>query len=192
MESDIDFWLRNFKEHLIFLMEHLNGKLLKEVRYLYDNYSKYEIVDLVEIIGTLKFKLYDLTLAGKTSIPKGLIGHQIEEYDYFILKFSDEEIIPSEEFKFWNQNDMEHLQINLKHFDESDIKNISLCNRLIESFRNLDEYDINFMRRSIEIAILTDKFHKSIRNSSISRLLLSHIIEEGQRGIIIRSKILDL
>lgn len=191
MEEDGSFWLRNFKEHLKFLIEHLEGELLYEAEELCKYYYNYDFEELVDEIGIFKYKIYNLVNEGKTNVPFGLIEHQVKEYDYFVNKLNDDVSI-IEEIEFWNENDKEHLQINLKHLDKDNLRDITLCNSLISSFNNLDPNNPNFLKRSCEIAITTDKFHKNIRYSSINRQLLSHIIEEGQRGIVIRSEILNL
>lgn len=195
MEDDKTFWTENFREHLIFLMEHLhnNKKLFYEAKYLYNNYYNFSIFLITHLLSKFNDKIYKLASEGKIDVPLGLIKHQIEEYEFFMMKMSGK-MTYIDEIIFWNNNDMEHLQLNLKYLDKTDVKTIALCNSLISEFKKLEERDIDkyFFKRSLEVAISTDRFHRRIKNSSISNELLNHIIKEGKRGILARMEFFEI
>lgn len=197
MDNDKIFWMNNFREHLLFVMEHLhnNKNLYDEAQHLYDSYYDYSMFLTLHLISKFNNKIRNLSLRNMIDVPKGLIDHQIEEYEFFMRKILNE-TTDIEEIIFWNNNDMEHLQINLKHLDDEDVRMISICNTLISEFKKLqsqsDDITSYFLQRSLELGISTDVFHRSIKYSSISHDLLNHIIDEGKRGILSRIEILDI
>lgn len=196
MDSDKFFWYNNFKEHMYFLYNSLNGVLKDEALDLYSelniNGYFFHFDELIKKIGNFKYKLLYLIQNENLDLSLILISHQIEEYEYFMKIFKNIKISFIEEFSFWNLNDMEHIQINIKHIKDKDL--MIEANNLINKFRLLNNNAKNFISSSLSFAKETQQFHKKIRNSiklnksSIDIILISHIIEEGERGILIRNK----